>query len=132
VIKVQLFISLFVWLRGTLPRFRYDQFMKLGWKGLIPISLGWIIVIATVSAMRQENLLQGPILWGSIILIVLAIAGILFVGEKPAPEEVADTGPFDAFAGGYPVPPMPGQVLPELQDVIPSTAEPQRPVGEEQ
>ncbi|MCA0295598.1 MAG: NADH-quinone oxidoreductase subunit NuoH [Actinobacteria bacterium] len=132
VIKVQLFISLFVWLRGTLPRFRYDQFMKLGWKGLIPISLAWIIVIATVSALRQENLLQGPILWGSIILIALAIAAIMFVGEKPEPEPAPDTGPFDAFAGGYPVPPMPGQVLPELQDVIPSTAEPQRPVGEEQ
>jgi len=132
VIKVQLFISLFVWLRGTLPRFRYDQFMKLGWKGLIPISLAWIIVIATVSALRQENLLQGPILWGSIILIALAIAAIMFVGDKPEPEPVVDTGPFDAFAGGYPVPPMPGQVLPELQDVIPSTAEPQGPVGEEQ
>ncbi len=132
VIKVQLFISLFVWLRGTLPRFRYDQFMKLGWKGLIPISLAWIIVIATVSALRQENLLQGPVLWGSIIVIALAIAAFLFVGERPEPEPAIDTGPFDAFAGGYPVPPMPGQVLPELQDVIPSTAEPQRPAGEEQ
>jgi len=57
----------------------------------------------------------------------------MFVGAKPEPEPAPDTGPFDAFAGGYPVPPMPGQVLlPELQDVIPSTAEPQRPVGEEQ
>ena len=41
-------------------------------------------------------------------------------------------GPFDAFAGGYPVPPMPGQVLPELTGVVPSTAEPERPAGEEQ
>lgn len=39
VLKVQLLISLFVWLRGTLPWFRYDQFMNLGWKWLIPISL---------------------------------------------------------------------------------------------
>ena len=123
VVKVQLFISVFVWLRGTLPRFRYDQFMKLGWKYLIPISLVWIIVTATFQLMRQENLLQGPILWGTIILVVLAIVGILFIGEKPEPEPEPEPEVFDAFAGGYPVPPMPGQVLPELRDVVTSTAE---------
>ncbi len=123
VIKVQLFISLFVWLRGTLPRFRYDQFMRLGWKGLIPVSLAWIVVIATFQALRQENLLQGPILWGAIIVVLLAIVAVLFIGEKPEPELEPEPEAFDAFAGGYPVPPMPGQALPELQDVIPSTAE---------
>mgnify|MGYP000936438366 FL=1 len=133
VIKVQLFISLFVWLRGTLPRFRYDQFMKLGWKGLIPISLGWIIVISVFQTMRQENLLQGPILWGAIVVILLAILAILFIGEKPQPEAEPEPTAFDAFAGGYPVPPMPGQVLPELQGVVTSTAEaPQADAGEEQ
>ncbi len=123
VIKVQLFISLFVWLRGTLPRFRYDQFMKLGWKVLIPIALAWIIVRATFQALQQENLLQGPILWGSVILVVLVLAGILLIGEKPQPETEPDTSEFDAFAGGYPVPPMPGQVLPEMEGVVASTAE---------
>ncbi|CAL8971389.1 MAG: NADH-quinone oxidoreductase subunit NuoH [Actinobacteria bacterium] len=134
VIKVQLFISMFVWLRGTLPRFRYDQFMKLGWKGLIPVALAWIIVIATFQALRQENLLQqGPILWGVIIAVALVIVAVLLIGEKPEPvPEEEDDGPFDAFAGGYPVPPMPGQVLPELTGVVPSTAEPERPAGEEQ
>ncbi len=134
VIKVQLFISMFVWLRGTLPRFRYDQFMKLGWKGLIPVALAWIIVIATFQALRQENLLQqGPILWGVIIVVALVIVAVLLIGEKPEPvPEEEDDGPFDAFAGGYPVPPMPGQVLPELTGVVPSTAEPERPAGEEQ
>ncbi len=132
VIKVQLFISFFVWLRGTLPRMRYDQFMKLGWKALIPISLVWIIVIATIQALRQENLLVGPVPWvlGGIVLAVILAVG--FLGDSPEEIEEADLGEFDAFAGGYPVPPMPGQVLPELTGVVASTAEAdQSVVGEE-
>ena len=123
-IKVQLFISMFVWLRGTLPRFRYDQFMKLGWKVLIPISLAWIVVVATFLALRNAQLLQGPLVWIAIGIIVVAIIAILFLGEKPEPEPPSvDVGEFDAFAGGYPVPPLPGQVLPELSGVVSSTAE---------
>jgi NADH-quinone oxidoreductase subunit H len=132
VIKVQLFISLFVWLRGTLPRMRYDQFMKLGWKALIPISLGWIIVIGTIQALRQEQWLNGPLMWIFAALVAVAIIALWFIGEKPEeePEEPAEV--FDAFAGGYPVPPMPGQVLPELQGVVTSTAETSASVGEEE
>ncbi len=133
-IKVQLFISMFVWLRGTLPRFRYDQFMKLGWKVLIPISLAWIIVIATFQVLRQENLLQGPVLVVVILVLAAVVVAIMFIGDRPEPEpEAVEPGEFDAFAGGYPVPPMPGQVLPELRGVVPSTAEAaDRSEGEEQ
>ena len=45
--KVLFFIFFFIWLRGTLPRLRYDQFMKFGWKVLIPVSLVWIVAVAT-------------------------------------------------------------------------------------
>ncbi|MBK9697373.1 MAG: NADH-quinone oxidoreductase subunit NuoH [Propionibacteriaceae bacterium] len=124
-LKVQLFISFFVWLRGTLPRFRYDQFMTLGWKWLIPISLGWIVAVATFKKLADEGLLQGPLLWVLVGIVVAVLLVLLFLGEKPEPEpELFPPGPFDAFAGGYPVPPMPGQVLPELSDVVPSTTEP--------
>jgi NADH-quinone oxidoreductase subunit H len=50
--KVFLFLFGFIWLRATLPRLRYDQFMKLGWKVLIPFSLVWILVVA---AFRYET-----------------------------------------------------------------------------
>lgn len=124
-IKVQLFISLFVWLRGTLPRFRYDQFMSLGWKGLIPISLGWIILISVIRKVQQEGMAQW--LWYTAIgiagVLLLATIALLFIGDKePEKPDAVEDEPFDAFAGGYPVPPMPGQVLPELAGVVSATA----------
>jgi NADH-quinone oxidoreductase subunit H len=39
---------LFLWVRATLPRFRYDQLMRLGWKVFLPFSLAWVMVIAGV------------------------------------------------------------------------------------
>jgi len=124
VIKVQLFISLFVWLRGTLPRFRYDQFMKLGWKALIPIALVWIVAFATLQSLRTL-VTSGPTIYVAIGVVALLVFGaiVLFDRPRPEPPEVP-TGTFDAFAGGYPVPPMPGQVLPEQSTVVPSVAEP--------
>ena len=53
--KVFAFIFLFIWLRGSLPRLRYDQFMHLGWKLLIPVSLGWIIAVATIRAISLDG-----------------------------------------------------------------------------
>ncbi len=44
--KTIVFLFVFVWLRAALPRMRYDQLMDLGWKRLIPLSLGWLMMIA--------------------------------------------------------------------------------------
>jgi NADH-quinone oxidoreductase subunit H len=117
-IKVQLFIFVFIWLRGTLPRLRYDQFMRFGWKVLIPASLVWIVIVAAARVVRnelsvttQELLLLGA---GALIVIVLG-SWILQIRtarqEKRDLEESAAQAakPFDPYAGGYPVPPLPGQ-----------------------
>ncbi len=117
-IKVQLFIFVFIWLRGTLPRLRYDQFMRFGWKVLIPASLVWIVIVAAARVVRnefsvttQELLLLGA---GALIVIVLG-SWVLQIRtarqEKRELEEAAAQAdkPFDPYAGGYPVPPLPGQ-----------------------
>jgi NADH-quinone oxidoreductase subunit H len=45
--KVAVLLFVFIWLRGTVPRFRYDQLMHFGWKVLIPVAAVWILVTAT-------------------------------------------------------------------------------------
>ncbi len=51
--KTCVFLFVFIWLRGTLPRLRYDQFMRFGWKILIPTALLWTMAVAVVRAMDQ-------------------------------------------------------------------------------
>ncbi|HEU0040895.1 MAG TPA: NADH-quinone oxidoreductase subunit NuoH [Jiangellaceae bacterium] len=107
--KVVALIFLFVWLRGTLPRLRYDQFMKLGWKVLIPVSLVWIVAVAGMRLAFNEGIERNQILvWGGVAVAVLVVASMFFPERKPQVEAAADQ-PFDAFAGGHPVPPLPGQ-----------------------
>jgi NADH-quinone oxidoreductase subunit H len=119
VAKLFIFVFFFIWLRGTLPRLRYDQFMQLGWKILIPCALGWLLMVATVRALntrynfntRQVALYGGVIIAGVIALTfvwdVLAARG----QEDEEPEEIVE---WDPMAGGHPVPPLPGQTMPAL------------------
>jgi len=106
--KLMGFIFFYIWLRGTLPRLRYDQFMKLGWKVLIPVSLCWILLVATVRAVgRETDFSRTTLLVAAAIVLVLAVLS-MFAPQKPKPEQVTEADrakDFDAFAGGFPVPP---------------------------
>jgi NADH-quinone oxidoreductase subunit H len=120
VLKVLFFLFLFVWLRGTLPRLRYDQFMSFGWKWLIPIALVWLMAVAAFRLGNREGWFSTPTFWviAGVVLVGLIVATFVGGGEETLPQETEDDGPFDAFAGGYPVPPQGNQQLPELAGVL--------------
>lgn len=120
VAKVWLFMFFMVWTRGTLLRFRYDQFMAIGWKILIPASLVWIVALATLQGLRQfANFTATELSMGIGVVALIALAIIFMIPEKDEMQEQAKLagpapveGEIDPFAGGYPVPPLPGQSLP--------------------
>ncbi|MFI9720280.1 NADH-quinone oxidoreductase subunit NuoH [Streptomyces sp. NPDC052396] len=119
VIKLALLLFFFIWLRATLPRLRYDQFMKLGWKVLIPVSMVWLMLVATVRALRNENYdFQQILLWiGGAVLAILLLSLVADAFRGRVERERAEPGPeggFDPLAGGFPVPPLPGQSLPPV------------------
>ncbi|HWU06227.1 MAG TPA: NADH-quinone oxidoreductase subunit H, partial [Streptomyces sp.] len=120
VVKVQLLLFFFIWLRGTLPRVRYDQLMKLGWKVLIPVSVVWLMLVATVRALNNEGYDYSKILLyvaGAVIAVLLLsfVADVFRDRKAKAAEEAAGPEPaFDPMAGGFPVPPLPGQSLPPV------------------
>ncbi|MBW0116713.1 NADH-quinone oxidoreductase subunit NuoH, partial [Pseudonocardia abyssalis] len=75
-IKTSIFLFLFIWLRGTLPRLRYDQFMRLGWKVLVPGSLLWILTIFAIRTWRNS---EGGDLTALLFVIGIVLAVVLLV-----------------------------------------------------
>jgi NADH-quinone oxidoreductase subunit H len=123
--KVLILLFGFIWLRGTLPRIRYDQLMSLGWKVLIPVSLAWILMIATIRVWRSNGGSTPVYIVGGAILaalILLAWAGDVAAERRRAaretpsaavaaaqPQVTAERPPAPASGGqreGFPVPPL--------------------------
>jgi NADH-quinone oxidoreductase subunit H len=107
--KVMFFIFIFIWLRGSLPRLRYDQFMHFGWKRLIPFSLLWTVAVAAIRTIDLQGGFDRQWLYVAIALCLALIVVLFFLEEKQESDADAaeEKAVFDAFAGGYPVPPMP-------------------------
>jgi NADH-quinone oxidoreductase subunit H len=111
--KVLVFIFFFIWLRGSLPRLRYDQFMAFGWKVLIPFSVVWILAVATVRVISLRGGLSTKPVYIVLGVIIVALLISFVLPERNKTEPEATDEPFDAFAGGFPVPP-PGSDTPTL------------------
>jgi NADH-quinone oxidoreductase subunit H len=121
VAKVFILLFCYIWLRGTLPRVRYDQLMDIGWKILIPVSIVWILLIATVRAWRLDTHSTAPyVVFGFVIVLIMVLAGMwesaaqqraLRYAEPPAAADPSNAGEATAGVGtvaepAFPVPPL--------------------------
>jgi len=116
VIKVFLLLFGYVWLRGTLPRVRYDQLMAIGWKVLIPVSIVWLLLVATVRAWRLDTRSTAPyVVFGLVILLLLALFWMwdssaqqraARYATQPDSAGEAESGQVALGGAAYPVPPL--------------------------
>lgn len=103
--KVLVFFFVFVWLRGTLPRLRYDQFMQFGWKVLIPVSIVWILVVATLRLMSLQGASRLTVVaFASFVVLLVLVVNIAFDNAKKKKESIVFNDP---TAPSFAIPELP-------------------------
>ena len=109
-LKVLTFFFVFVWLRGTLPRLRYDQFMQFGWKVLIPVSILWILVVATLRVLSLQNAPRIVVIAfaSSVVFIIMAVNVGFESSKKKKEQAIADSD--NKAAPKFAVPSLPMEV----------------------
>ena len=116
--KVSLFFFLFVWLRGTLPRLRYDQFMQFGWKVLIPVSLVWIMIVSTLRVMSQQGAPRVVVVAFTFGILLLVFSATSLVDKNKARIKAENRESLKNFpAPSFPVPSLPGKTLNGAEEI---------------
>jgi NADH-quinone oxidoreductase subunit H len=93
VAKVYLFVFLFIWLRATLPRLRFDRLMSFGWKVLIPVAFGWVAVTAVVLVVDIRISRQTQLIAIGVVVALLLLSFLL-------PSSAKETGGDRTAPGG--------------------------------
>ena len=106
-IKVFILLFCYVWLRGTLPRVRYDQLMAIGWKILIPLSIVWILFIAVIRAWKLNFNSTAIYVVAGLVFVLLIIMVMAW-----------DSGAQRRAARNMPAGPAPGSAEPGLPDTL--------------
>jgi NADH-quinone oxidoreductase subunit H len=134
-IKTSLFVFLYMWVRWTLPRFRYDQVMDLGWKVLFEVALAFIILMGGSILVLDALGLEFGVVYGLILTAINVVAMVIFfwfvdrdrvlagASTRRGPEGREREG-FVPVLPGEPTPTAPSETEPELEpEYVPAGVE---------